>query len=346
MRAVTFLGPLALEVAEVAEPSIEVATDVIVRVELAGICGSDLHPYRGHEVGLDEGTVLGHEFVGEVVAVGAEVHDLPVGTIVVSPFSTSCGRCFNCRRGLTARCERGELFGWVEEGRGLHGAQAEYVRVPLADSTLVQLPEGAEVSAASLFAGDILSTGLFAAHSGNVGAATAVTVLGCGPVGLMSVLASAERGASDVWAVDSVPERLELAATCGAVPVDLAQDPIGAIRRDGHGPDVVIDAVGSPEATRLAYDIVRPGGVIVAVGVHTEASLAITPGELYDKNLDYRAGRSSARTYIEEALRLGAANRNLLGSIVSHTMSLEDAVKAYDMFDKRRDGTTKILLVP
>jgi threonine dehydrogenase-like Zn-dependent dehydrogenase len=126
----------------VPEPSIEAGGDAIVRVSLAAICGSDLHPWAGRERGYDAGTVPGHESVGEVVAVGAEVNRLAVGDRVHAPFSTSCGSCRPCREGLTSRCIQGQLFGWRQEGRGLHGMQAELVRVPFADTTLVPLAEG------------------------------------------------------------------------------------------------------------------------------------------------------------------------------------------------------------
>ncbi len=137
MRAVTFRGVESVRVDDVPEPALLDARDAIVAVEVAGVCGSDLHVYHGREVGLDVGTVLGHELAGRVIALGDGVTGLSVGDRVVSPFSTSCGACFYCLRGHTCRCERGQLRGWVEGGRGLHGAQAERVRVPLADATLV-----------------------------------------------------------------------------------------------------------------------------------------------------------------------------------------------------------------
>ena len=158
LRALTFNGERDIRCESVHDPEIREASDVIVRIELAAICGSDLHVYHEREKGLDHGTVMGHEFVGEVVEAGAAAGNIAKGTRVLSPFSTSCGDCFYCRAGLTARCRRGELFGWVEKGRGLHGAQAQYVRVPLADGTLVPVPN--EVSAEeALLLGDVLSTG-------------------------------------------------------------------------------------------------------------------------------------------------------------------------------------------
>ena len=292
MKAVAFHAPFALACEEVPEPRLEAQSDVLLRVDLAAICGSDLHVYRGVERGLERGTVMGHEFLGTVVEAGQEVQRWKRGARVVSPFSTSCGRCFFCQRGLTSRCLESQLFGWVREGRGLHGGQAEYVRVPLADSTLVALPEGVPAEQA-LLAGDVLSTGFHGVESGGVGPGDVVCVLGCGPVGLCAILGARELGAHRVLAVDSVPERLELAERFGAAPVRLgAEDVAQRVRAasEDRGADVVLEVVGSPEASRLAYALVRTGGTISAPGVHSEPHFAFSPGQVYDKNLTYRSG--------------------------------------------------------
>jgi len=348
MRAITFHGPRQVRCEEVPEPALAGAGDALVRVRIAGICGSDLHPYRGAERGLDAGTVLGHEFVGEVVETAEGVRRLRVGDRVVSPFSTACGECFYCRSGLTSRCERGQLFGWVEGGVGLHGAQAELVRVPLADSTLVGLPPDVADEPA-LFAADILATGLFCAEMAEVGAGDTVVLLGCGPVGLMALQAARERGAALVLAVDSVPERLALAERLGAVPLDLAAGGVPERVRDataGRGADAVLEVVGSPQATRLAIDVVRPGGRVAAAGFHTESAFSFAPGEAYDKNLTYRAGRCPARRLIDELLPALAEGRYELDAIVSHRLPLEEGPRGYDIFDRKLEGCTKVLLRP
>src|SRR5262245_44760367 len=136
MKAVTFQGIARVETSTVADPAIRSPEDVVVRNRVSAICGSDLHVYLGREKGIEPGTVMGHEFLGEVVEVGKNVKRLSPRDLVVSPFTTSCGDCFYCGKGLTCRCTRGELFGWIQDGRGLDGAQAEFVRVPLAESTL------------------------------------------------------------------------------------------------------------------------------------------------------------------------------------------------------------------
>jgi 2-desacetyl-2-hydroxyethyl bacteriochlorophyllide A dehydrogenase len=348
MRALTFQGPGEVRYETVRDAKIEAPDDAVVELRLGAVCGSDLHVYRGHETGLDLGTVLGHEFLGEIVEIGSGVTGLAVGDRVVSPFSTCCGDCFYCRRGLTARCEKGQLFGWVEGGEGLHGAQAELVRVPLAATTLVRVDEALDEEAA-LLAGDVLSTGIFCAESGGAGPDGVTVVLGCGPVGLMAIAAAREAGCERVLAVDSVPERLDLARRFGAEALALVGDEIerGVLEATGgRGADTVLEAVGSPAATRLAVDLVRPGGTIAAAGVHTEERFAFAPGEAYDKNLTYVAGRCSARAYMERALGVVASGRYPLTEIVSHRLPLAEGARAYEIFDRKLEGCTKALLLP
>ncbi len=348
MKALTFQGIESVQVEDVREPSIEQPTDVLVRVELSAICGSDLHVYHGREKGLDAGTVMGHEFVGEVLEKGKEVEKLRAGDRVVSPFTVSCGRCHFCTIGLTARCTSSALFGWVENGKGLQGAQAELVRVPLADSTLVKIPEGARTEEA-LFAGDILSTGFFAADAAHVHRHDVVAVIGCGPVGIMAIVAALELRAGLVFGIDFVPERCELARSFGAHPIVAGKSvPMQAVKdvTEGRGADVVIEAVGSPSATRLAYDLVRPGGRISAPGVHTEPQFSFSPGEAYDKNLTYCAGRCSARHLMERLLPLIVSRKYDLSRIISHRLPLAEAARGYELFARRLENCTKVLLLP
>lgn len=347
VKAIVFHGPFDVRFQDVAEPALVESTDAIVRVELSAICGSDLHPYRGREVGIEPGTVMGHEFLGTVIECGSAVEGLAKGDRVVAPFSTSCGACVPCLRGLTARCERGELFGWIENGRGLHGGQAEFVRVPLAGSTLARVPETTPVEAA-LFAGDILSTGLFTADLAGVAPGSVAAVLGCGPVGLMAVVACRLRRAETVFAIDPVPERRRLAESFGAVGLALNEGVVARLleQTGGRGVDCVLEMVGSPEATRLGVDILRPGGTLAAAGVHTEAAFAFSPGEAYDKNLTYRAGRCPVRAYLDEALELAGSRAVDFSAIVTDRLRLDEAVAAYRRFDRRDGGCVKVLLRP
>jgi threonine dehydrogenase-like Zn-dependent dehydrogenase len=377
MRALTYHGVESLAYETVADPAIRAPGDAIVRVEAAGVCGSDLHVYHGREV-PDAGTVMGHELAGEVVETGPEAGDLRPGDRVVAPFTTSCGGCFYCRSGLTARCERGELFGWVEGGRGLHGAQAESVRVPLAASTLVRVPESVPAERA-LLAGDVLATGFYGAERAGAGPGAVVAVVGCGAVGLCAAIAARELGAERVFALDPVAERRALAERFGAEGLDPGASPsvtdsrgggrpgdgdeaagggagagklgaaaIEAVREatGGRGANAVVEAVGTPAATRLAVALARPGGTIAALGVHHEAALALSPAEAYDKNLTYRAGRCPARHYLPRLLELLAAGRIDPAPLISHRLPLAEGAAAYALFAARRGGCTKAILLP
>lgn len=348
MQAITFQGIESLAFESVPDPTIREPTDAIVRVTAAGICGSDLHPYFGRERGIEPGTVVGHEFVGEVVEVGSGVEDVELGARVVAPFTTSCGGCFYCGIGLTARCERGQLFGWIEDGTGLHGGQAELVRVPLADGTLVAVPDGLDDGVA-LLAGDILSTASYGADLAEVEPGDLVVVVGCGPVGLLAVRTALERGAREVVAVDRVPSRLELADAFGATPVSFEEgDPLAVVRErsEGRGADAAIEAVGSPEATRTAAGLLRFGATLAALGVHTEPHLAIPPGEIYDRNLTYAGGRCPARHYMPASLELAVRDQELLSALISHRLPLSEGIDAYRRFAAREEGWAKVVLLP
>jgi len=348
MRALTFRGLRAVDCETVGDPAIVDPGDAIVEVELAAVCGSDMHVWHGRERGLDAGTVMGHEFLGRVVETGAGVSHVRRGDRVFSPFTTSCGRCFYCTSGLTARCEQGQLFGWVQEGRGLHGGQAELVRVPLADTTLVRLPEGLSPEE-GLLLGDVLSTGYFCAKMAGASPAGTYAVVGCGPVGLMAIVGARLLGAERIHALDAVPERLARAQAFGAQPIHAGESDAGEVLRAataGRGADAVLEAVGSPEATRTAFDLVRPGGTIAAVGVHNETHFPFSPTEAYDRNVTYRIGRCPARAMIDELTPLLLRDRPDVTSIVTHRMPLARGAEAYAAFDARRDGCIKVVLTP
>ena len=347
MQALTFGGKEIVDYSTVKDPELENPSDVIVKITLASICGSDLHVYHGREAGLDTGTVMGHEFVGLVEEAGPLVRKFKKGTRVLSPFTTSCGECFYCRIGLTCRCEKGNLFGWVHNGRGLHGAQAAYIRVPLADSTLLHL--SADISEKKgLLLGDVFSTGYFCAENAEIKPRRVYAVIGCGPVGLMAILAAKNLGAEILFAVDMIAERLALAEKFGAIPLnphlDVKQQILEAT--EGRGADTVMEVVGSDQSLKLAIDLLRPGGIISSVGVHTENHFAFSPGEAYDKNLTYKSGRCPARYYAEKLLRGEVPQRYPIEDIITHQFPLHEGAKAYEVFDKKLDNCIKAVLLP
>ena len=347
MKAITFQDLQKVAYETVPDPQIIEPTDAIVKVILTAVCGSDLHVYHGRETGCDCGTVMGHEFVGEVVEVGNAVKTIKIGDKVVSPFSTNCGQCYFCKIGLTARCTEGQLYGWRSDGQGLEGGQAEYVRVPLADGTLFNYADIANDKQA-LLAGDVLSTGFFCADMADIRKSGNYGVVGCGPVGLMAVLGAKYLGAEKVYAIDSIPERLDMAKRFGAIPISLKQNPIEYLEEQtkGIGLDAVMEAVGSSSAGKLAYDLVRPGGIISTVGVHTSPQFSFSPDDAYNKNLTYKIGRCPAGHYMRRLLPLLHKFPADPTSIITHKYALSNGVAAYHNFDTKKDGCLKVVLQP
>lgn len=346
MKALTFQGKEKITFETVSDPKIESAGDVIIKMTSCAICGSDLHVYHEREKGIDRGTVMGHEFAGEIVETGNSVRKLNIGDRVMSPFTTSCGTCFYCQSGLTCRCVRSQLFGWVEKGHGLHGGQAEYVRVPLAESTLMKIPEGIREEEALLL-GDVMSTGFFCARQAEVKETGTYVVVGCGPVGLMAVLGAVNLRARNIIAIDTVPERLAKARDFGATALHALNDPVTDMIRDlteGRGADGVMEAVGSYQAVRTAIDLVRPGGVVASVGVCNDDHLAFSPVEAYNKNLTYKIGRCPARYMMEQLIPLVQEKKYNIASIFTHRMKLEEGAAGYTVFSGRQDHCLKVLL--
>ena len=244
---------------------------------------------------------MGHEFTGEIVQVGADVQKFNKGDRVVSPFTISCGECFYCKRGFSSRCAKGRLFGSV----ALDGAQADYVRVPLADATLVAAPESIDEKKLIMMA-DIFPTGYFAAKNAfqalgesDIREST-VLLFGCGPVGICALISALEWKPKHLIAVDSVPSRLELAERLGAEPWNFQKHADGLRQRvmdltEGRGADVAIEVVGLSAALRSSFDLLRPWGTISSVGVHND-SIPWTGNEAYGKNLKLQMGRCSVRS--------------------------------------------------
>jgi len=348
MKALTFRGKHNIAFESVDDPKILAPTDVIVRVKVCAICGSDLHVYHEHEKGLDHGTAMGHEFAGEVVETGKDVRGFRTGDLVMSPFTTNCGECFYCKIGLTCRCIHGQLYGWVQQGKGLHGGQAEYVRVPLAESTLKKIPQGVTLEE-GLMLGDIISTGFFCAHQAEIIPTGTYAIIGCGPVGLMAILGALEYGAENIFAIDTIEERLAHARKFGATPINAsAQNPIEVIKEftQGRGADAVLEAVGNHSSGKLAYDLLRPGGIISQVGVCTDAHLPFSPTQAYDKNLTYKVGRCPARNFMDKLTPLVQQKKYDFTSIITHRMTLSAGVYGYELFANKKDNCLKVLLEP
>lgn len=346
MKALTFHGKHDVRFETVRDPEIVQPTDVIVRVKLCAICGSDLHIYHEHEKGIDPGTAMGHEFMGEIVDAGKNVHGLKNHDLVMSPFSTSCGQCFYCLHGLTSRCVQSQLFGWAAQGAGLQGGQAQFVRVPLAGSTLIKIPEGIAQEQALLL-GDIIPTGYFCALQAEIKPERTYCVIGCGPVGLMTIIGARELGAEKIFAIDTNEERLAMAARFGATPLNNASENAAVIVRgatENRGADAVMEAVGNAATGKLAYTLVRPGGIISMVGVCTDASMPFSPVEAYNKNLTFKVGRCPARHLMPRLIPLLQSGKYDFTSIITHRMSLDQGAHGYDIFANKKDHCLKVVL--
>lgn len=337
------------------EPVIEVPTDVVVEVTVAGLCGSDLHPYRGHEPART-GVVTGHELVGEIVAAGSAVTSVGVGDRVLAAFSTSCGHCRPCRRGLTARCTQGQLFGWGPPGPDaaapLAGAQAERIRVPLADGTLLRVPDDIDDVTALLLA-DNLPTAVEAVDRTGITPDQPLVVVGLGAVGLLTVLAAVDAGAAPILAVDPVGDRqrrAELIGVTRACGPEEAPAVLAGLLDDGEdGAAAVVEAAGTIPAQRLAVELTRPGGTLSTIAAQTADAFALTPVEAYDRNLSLRFGRASARVTTEPLLHRVATGDLSVPTevVVTHLdVPLEQGPALYERFDAREDGLLKAVFRP
>lgn len=346
MKAVTWHGREDVRVEEMPEPEVQEADDVLLRVERTAVCGSDLHIYRDEIPGVVPGTVMGHEFVGTVAEAGSGVRGLEPGDRVVGPFHAACGRCPACRRRQYHQCEDGGVYGYGLAFGDLAGAQAEYLRVPHGDVNLRRVPEGMNPETA-LFAGDILSTAHGAVRKARLRPGESCAVIGCGPVGQLVVACARLFGAARVFAIDLVERRAEAAGELGAVPVHSGTvNPVARVQEltDGEGADVVVEAVGGAETLELAFDLVRGGGRISAVGITAAETFEYPLMTSLVRDLTFRAGMANVHREMDAVLELLASGRIDPTRLVTHRLPLEAAPEAYRLFADRE--ATKILLEP
>lgn len=342
MKSVCFKKIGTVACLDIPEPEIIDPADVIIQSSLAGLCGSDLHSFLGREEGLDVDTVMGHEVVGTIVAAGDSVSYFKVGQKVYAPFSTNCGSCYYCKNSLPSRCEQGQLFGWLQNGEGLNGCQSEFVRIPLADGTLVEKPEGVS-DIAALLLGDNFSTGFYCAEMAEVTPSGAYAVIGCGTVGLLCIVAAKSMGAETIFALDPVESRRQQAKSLGAVALNPNESGIQTVKEKtkGRGVDSVMELVGIPDAQALAYKLLRHGGIMSVIGCHCTPNFAFSPVDAYDKNLIYKTGRCPARYYMDKLTERVANGEFEIDSFVTHHFDATDCVNAYDIFSNRKDGCLK-----
>jgi len=384
MQALCWHGKGDIRCDNVPDPTIEAPTDIVIKVTSCAICGSDLHLMGGFVAGMKSGDVLGHETMGEVVAAGKDVRTLKIGDRVVVPFTISCGECRMCKWGLFSCCERsnpnGEeeakqtgyatagLFGYSHTYGGFSGGQAQYLRVPFADVGPIRVPDSL-TDEQVLFLSDIFPTGYQAAENCNIADGDTVMVFGCGPVGQLAIRSALMLGAGRVIAVDTVPERLELARAADAETLDSRethlQEHILEITQ-GRGPDSVIEAVGMeshgsgsvvdtleekfttmerPFALNHAIIACRPGGTVSLPGVFATA-VTVPMGAFVGKGLTMKTGQTHVQRYLKPLLKKIEEREIDPSFLVTHRVALEYGPDAYRTFRDKKDGCIKVVMRP
>src|SRR3954465_8674340 len=344
MRATKMYGAGDVRVEDVPDSVIKEPTDALVRITAACICGSDLWPY-GSMPSADGPARMGHEFIGVVEDAGSEVTTLKKGDLVVSPFAISDGTCEFCHEGLHTSCAHGAFWDGIPD----EGAQAEAIRVPFADGTLVKLPVAADSALipSLVTLSDVFGTGYHAAVAGGVNERTRVTVIGDGAVGLLAVLSAKRLGAEQIVLMGRHAARTDLGREFGATAVVSArgQEGITAVREltGGHGSSAVLECVGHLPAYEQALGVVRAGGVISRVGVpqYQEAPAGL---DLFGRNTPLTGGPGAQRSYVEELLPDVLEGRIEPGRVFDRTVGLDDVPAGYQAMDSRE--ALKVLVLP
>ena len=390
MKALCWHGKSDMRYETVPDPKILDPRDAIIKVTACAICGSDLHIYNGVIPEMEKGDVIGHETMGEVVEVGRDNTKLKVGDRVVVPFTISCGECFFCKRGFYSGCERSNpdakkaaklwghspagLFGYSHLLGGYPGGQAEYLRVPFADTTHVKVPDGLSDEQV-LFLGDILPTGWQAAVQCDIQPTDTVAVWGCGPVGQMAIRSAVLLGAKQVVAIDRLPERLSMAEAGGAVTINFETESV--LDRlneltDNKGPEKCIDAVGleshvsfaqpdtiydrakqmmmlesdRPHVLREMIYVCRPAGTISIPGVYSGLVDKIPMGIAMNKGLTFRMGQTHVNRWTDDLLHRIEEGQIDPSFVITHSMPLEKGPEMYKVFRDKQDSCIKVVLKP
>ncbi|MFN4207347.1 MAG: zinc-dependent alcohol dehydrogenase [Agrobacterium albertimagni] len=391
MRALVWHGKEDIRCDRVSDPEIEDPRDAIIKVTSCAICGSDLHLFHNFVPAMMPGDIMGHETMGEVVETGSGMNGkLKKGDRVVIPFTITCGECEQCQRGNFSVCERSNrkkelaekafgrttagLFGYSHLTGGYPGGQAEYLRVPFADSTHIKVPDGMSDEQA-LFLSDILPTGWQAAVQCEIEPTDTVVVWGCGPVGQMAIRSAVLLGAAQVVAIDYLSERLSMAEAGGAIPINFKEesviDRLDELTR-GKGPEKCIDAVGMeshvsmshpdslmdrakqmmlmendrPHVLREMIYVCRPGGIISIPGVYSGLVDKVPMGMAMNKGLTFRMGQTHVKRWTDDLLRRIEEGELDPSFVITHTVGLEDGPEMYKVFRDKQDSCIKVVHKP
>lgn len=315
-------------------PEILNPKDAIVKVTLSSICTSDLHIIKGFVPRAKSDIVLGHEFVGEVVAIGDDVRKVSVGDRVSANCETFCGECYFCKRGWVNNCING---GW-ELGCRIDGCQAEYVRVPYADNGLTKLPDSVSYENA-LFVGDILASGYFGAEMCEIQKGDTIAVIGAGPVGLCAMMCAKYMGAGKIIAIDIDKTRLKIAQEQGLADEVFTPETCDITNADG-----VIECAGTSETFQLAWEIARPNAIVGVVAMYEENQILPLP-QMYGKNLTFKTGGVDANK-CDLLVKLIEEKKISTDFLITHTFSLDRILDAYRLFEEKPEGCLKIAITP
>ena len=344
MKAVVYHGPGKISLDDVPVPKIINPDDAILRVTTSTICGTDIHIQAGGVPAVKPGTIIGHEFCGEIVEMGPNVHGFNIGDRVAVSCVTQCGECFYCLRQEYSHCTTGS---WIF-GHLIDGCQAEFVRVPHANLGMHKIP--ADLTEEDLlFIGDILSTGYFGAERGRIQPGDTVAVMGSGPVGMCAMATARLWGPSQIIAVDSNAHRLSVAKKQGIADVTLNPIEVDVVAKimeltDGRGADVTIEAVGIEPTFSLALNSVRPGGNVSVIGVF-EKPIEVKMNELWIKNINISMGLVQANhlPLLIDLINKGKIDMRFLQT---HHAPLNDIMKGYDVFGNKKDNCLKWVVTP
>lgn len=342
MKAFVYHGPKNMSLDQVPDPKILKPSDAIVRVTTSTICGTDKHIRNGGLPEVESGRVIGHEFCGEVIEIGTNVNKFKKGDQVAVSCITQCMECFYCKRGLYSRCENGSwIFGYK-----IDGCQADYVRVPYADSGMYLIPDSL-TDEDVLFVGDILSTGYFGAENGNIQPGDTVAVFGSGPVGMCAMATARLWGPARIVAVDIDESRLEFALKQGWADYGLNPQKVDVTKAlkdmtSGRGADVTIEANGFEPTFKGAIEGVRPGGTVSLVGVFEKPQI-LEMQNLWIQNITIKMGLVKAN-HIPELIDLIKEGKLNMKPLITHTIPLFKVAEGYDIFEERRDNAVKVVL--
>ena len=389
MKALTWHGKGDIRCESVPDPKIEQPRDAIIKVTACAICGSDLHIFDGVIPSMHSGDILGHETMGEIVELGSEVTNLKKGDRVVIPFTIACGQCFFCKKGQFSGCERSNpnaevaakawghspagLFGYSHMLGGYPGGQAEYLRVPYADVGPIKVPEGLSDEQV-LFLSDIFPTGYMGAEFCDIKGGETIVVFGCGPVAQFSIRSAFLLGAERVIAVDTVPERLALAAAAGAITIDFMKEDVHERIQElthGRGADACIDAVGTepntaasfdsmidrlkvatfmgtdrPHVLRQAINNTRNFGIVSIIGVYGGFVDKIPMGSAINRGLTFRMAQTPVQHYLPKLMERIEKGEIDPSFVITHRASLEEGPELYKTFRDKKDGCIKVVLKP